>query len=138
GHLHEARITVLDGANVIPRHLNKHIDYDVVPSPAGVKEASLATPMGMAVTADGSTLYVAAFGSSEVGVFDTNALETNAFVPDADDHIPVSGGGPSGLVLNEEADRLYVFTRFNNAVAVIDTAGGTEITHHALHNPEPP
>src|SRR6185369_9900608 len=27
GHLHEARITVLDGANVLPRHLNKHIDY---------------------------------------------------------------------------------------------------------------
>ena len=27
GHLHEARITVLDGATVLPRHLNKHIDY---------------------------------------------------------------------------------------------------------------
>ena len=35
GHLHEARITVLDGANVLPRHLNPHIDYDVVPSPIG-------------------------------------------------------------------------------------------------------
>ena len=37
GHLHEARITVLDGASVTPRHLNKHIDYDVVPSPPGVE-----------------------------------------------------------------------------------------------------
>src|SRR5205823_14344924 len=27
GHLHEARITVLDGTQVIPRRLNKHIDY---------------------------------------------------------------------------------------------------------------
>ena len=44
GHLHEARITVLDGATVTPRHLNKHIDYDVVPSPAGVKDDSLAIP----------------------------------------------------------------------------------------------
>src|SRR4029077_19623549 len=26
GHLHEARITVIDGVNVLPRHLNKHID----------------------------------------------------------------------------------------------------------------
>ena len=35
GHLHEARITVLDGASVLPRHLNKHLDYAVVPSPPG-------------------------------------------------------------------------------------------------------
>jgi YVTN family beta-propeller protein len=139
GHLHEARITVLDGANVVPRHLNKHIDYGDVPSPAGIEEASLATPMGMAVTADGATLYVAAFGSSEVGVFDTNLLETDDFVPDADDHIAVSGGGPSGLVLNEAADRLYVFTRFDNAISVIDisTTSPSEIAHHPVHNPEP-
>ena len=37
----------------------------------------------MAVTADGATLYVAAFGSSAVGVFDTGALENDTFVPDA-------------------------------------------------------
>src|SRR5262249_52429141 len=53
GHLHEARITVLDGASVLPRHLNKHIHYDDVPSPTGVKDASLAIPVGMAVTSDG-------------------------------------------------------------------------------------
>src|SRR6185436_17927294 len=73
GHLHEARITVLDGASVIPRHLNKHIDYDDVPSPPGVAQNSLATPLGMAVSSDGTTLYVAAFGSSKVGVFSTAA-----------------------------------------------------------------
>src|SRR6185436_17193660 len=32
GHLHEARVTILNGATVTPRHLNKHIDYGVVPS----------------------------------------------------------------------------------------------------------
>src|SRR5438876_100126 len=75
GHLHEARITVLDGAAVLPRHLNKHINYAVVPSPAGVKDKSLATPLGLAVSGDGTTLYIAAFGSSTVGVFGTAALE---------------------------------------------------------------
>ncbi len=34
GHLHEARITVLDGDQVEPRHLNKHIDYNALPAPA--------------------------------------------------------------------------------------------------------
>src|SRR5690606_23321717 len=71
GNLHQARITVLDGANVLPRHLNKHIDYSVRPAPLGTADHSLATPLEMAVTSDGTTLYVAAFGSSRIGVFDT-------------------------------------------------------------------
>src|SRR5262245_17974357 len=58
GHLHEARITVLSGGSVTPRHLNKHIDYDVVPSPAGTAARSLATPVGLAVDSTGTTLYV--------------------------------------------------------------------------------
>jgi DNA-binding beta-propeller fold protein YncE len=136
-HLHEARITILDGANVIPRHLNKHIDYDVVPSPPGTAANSLATPLEMAVTGDGATLYVAAFGSSKVGVFSTADLEMNNFVPSSADHISVSGGGPSGLVLDEAKDQLYVFTRFDNAISVIDTISETEIAHVAVYNPEP-
>ncbi len=135
GNLAQSRITVLDGANVDVRHLNKHIDYSLLPAPAGTKEKSLASPMGMAVSADGATLYVAAFGSGKIGVFDTAALEGDTFVPDAADHLSVSGGGPSGLVL--AANHLYVATRFNNAVSVVDTALETEIQSLSLHSPEP-
>lgn len=138
GHLHEARITVLDGANVVPRRLNKHIDYSVVPSPPGVSDASLATPLGMAVTSDGRALYVAAFGSSAVGVFDTAELELDMFVPSAAAQIAVTGGGPTGLVLNEAAGLLYVATRFDDAISVIDTNARVEIAHIPVHNPEPP
>jgi DNA-binding beta-propeller fold protein YncE len=137
GHLHEARITVLDGANVLPRHLNKHIDYDVVPSPAGVKEKSFAIPTDMAVTSDGTTLYLAAFGSSAVGVFVTSDLEGDTFTPTASNHILISGGGPSGLVLDEAHGQLFVLTRFDNGISVIDTALAMEATHLSLHNPEP-
>ena len=35
----------------------------------------------MAVTSDGQTLYVAAFGSSSIGVFNTAALEADTFDP---------------------------------------------------------
>ncbi len=137
GHLHEARITVIDGSTVAPRHLNKHIDYDQRPAPPGVKAHSLATPLGLAVSADGATLYVAAFGSSKIGVFDTAALEADTFVPDAADHIPVSGGGPTGLVLDEARHQLYVLTRFDNAVSVVNLITRREEAHVALHNPEP-
>jgi DNA-binding beta-propeller fold protein YncE len=137
GHLHESRITVIDGGVATPRHLNKHIDYGVVPSPPGVKEKSLSLPLGMAVSSDGTTLYVAAMGSNAIGVFDTSELENDTFVPDAGDHIAVSGGGPTGVVLDEARDRLYVLTRFDDAVRTIDLATKTEIATAALHNPEP-
>lgn len=138
GHLHEARITVLDGATVLPRALNKHIDYSVLPAPAGTKNHSLATPLDMAITADGATLYVAAFGSSKVGVFDTASLEADTFVPSAASHVTLSGGGPTGLALDEAAERLYVLTRFDNALSVVDTTTLAEIGHVPLsYNPEP-
>src|SRR5262249_13283149 len=79
GHLAETRITVVSGGTVLPRHLNKHIDYAAVPQAPGVAEDSLATPLEMAVTPDGATLYVAAFGSQEIGVFSTAALENDSF-----------------------------------------------------------
>src|SRR4029078_13227539 len=85
----------------------------------------------------GTTLYVAAFGSSEVGVFSTSQLEADTFTPSAADHIAIPGGGPSGLVLNEDHGLLYVATRFDNGISVIDLGTQSEAEHHSLHNPEP-
>jgi DNA-binding beta-propeller fold protein YncE/mono/diheme cytochrome c family protein len=140
GHLHESRISIVDGVDVVARHLNKHIaaladGYRTEPMPPAVKAASLATPMDMALANDG-TLYVAAFGSSVVGVFDAAELEDDSFVPGAR-QIALSGGGPAGLALDEAAQRLYVLTRFDNAIAIVDTATDTQIGRLPLHDPEP-
>ncbi len=137
GNLHKARITVLDGTSVIPRHLNKHIDYSSVPAPAGVKENSLSYPLGMAISATGDTLYLAAFGSSKIGIFNTSDLEDDSFVPSSSNHISVTGGGPTGVILNEARGELYVLTRFDNSISVIDTTSQLEESHIALHTPEP-
>jgi YVTN family beta-propeller protein len=143
GKLAQTRITVLSGATVSPRHLNKHIDYAKLPSnPAfdwTMKDHSLATPLEMAVTGDGRTLYVAAFGSSRVGVFDTAELENDSFNPRTNSacYIDVGGGGPSGLVLDEARGRLYVSTRFDNAVKVVDLATRATLSSVAMKNPEP-
>jgi DNA-binding beta-propeller fold protein YncE len=140
GDLAESRVTILSGANVLPRHLNKHIVYSTRPAPAGVKDHSLATPTGMAVSPDGMTLYVAAFGSSKIGVFDTAALAADTFDPavTSTHYITVSGGGPSGLVLDTAHNRLYALTRFDDAVSVVNLGTGSETSHLSLHNPEPP
>jgi YVTN family beta-propeller protein len=140
GDLAVARISVLADGTVAPRPLNKHIDYSLRPAPAETADASLAIPLDMVVSSDGRTLYVAAFGSGKVGVFDTEQLENDTFNPVTDSarHITLSGGGPGGLALDELRRRLYVLTRFDNAVAAVDLDSSTEIAKVALHNSEPP
>jgi YVTN family beta-propeller protein len=143
GHLAEARITVISGSSVTPIHLNKHIDYSKLAGSPGfdptAKTHSLSMPLDMAVTSDGKTLYVAAFGSSKIGVFDITALENNTFDPTviSSNYLPVSGGGPSGLVLDQAHSRLYVMTRFDDAVKVIDLTASQEVEQLPLPNPEP-
>ncbi|HYC00780.1 MAG TPA: SMP-30/gluconolactonase/LRE family protein [Candidatus Limnocylindrales bacterium] len=140
-HIAESRISIIDpvAETVATRHLNKHIDYDTCcnPLPNPTNEASLAFPLEMAFSSDGSTLYVSAFGSSKIGVFDTAELSSDTFVPSSSSHIELSGGGPTGLVLDEANSRAYVLTRFDNSVSVVSTATGAEVDHIALHNPEP-
>ncbi|MFE8602563.1 hypothetical protein [Archangium violaceum] len=139
GRFHENRITVLSSAGVRPRHLNKHINYDAccAPIPNAENQKSLAMPTGMVVSGDGRTLYVAALGSNKVGIFNTAELENNTFVPNAANHIRLTGGGPTGLVLDERHDRLYVMTRFDNSISIVDTRRRAEIGHVGMYNPEP-
>jgi YVTN family beta-propeller protein len=138
GHLMESRVTVLDGGSATPRHLNKHIDYDTCCADNPTENAtSVAFPLGMAISSDGATLYVAGFGSSDIAVYDTAQLENDTFTPSVADQITVSGGGPTGMVLDETRTQLYVLTRFDNSISVVSTGTGMETSHVALHNPEP-
>ncbi len=144
GHLHESRISVLASAgSVAPRHLNKHIDYNVNGGalPNAVNDKSLATPLGMAISGNGQTLYVAALGSSKIGVFNTASLENDTFVPSTSNQIVLDNGntpvGPTGLVLDEARNRLYVLTRFDNAIAIVNTTNKTVVGRTPLYNPEP-
>ena len=143
GHLAEARITVISGTTVAPRHLNKHIDYTKLAGSPGfdptAKTHSLSMPLEMAVSSDGATLYDAAFGSSKIGVFKTSALEGDTFNPvtDSASYIPVSGGGPSGVVLDEARGLLYVMTRFDDAVKTVDLRSNREVSRFEMPNPEP-
>ena len=103
GRLAESRITVIDGASVNPRHLNKHLDYGALAGTMAfdpnAKDHSLATPLEMAISSDGATLYVSAYGSSKIGVFPTAALEADTFDPTtlSANYFDVSGGGTRWL-----------------------------------------
>jgi len=136
GNLHQARITVIDAqGNVTPRHLNKHIPYGVSPVPAGVKEKSIATPLNMAVSSDGTTLYVAGFGSNTVAIYDTAQLENDTFVPSAANMIPIEG--PTGLVLDEARGFLWVSSRRTNTVYSVRLSDRFVTIGAGRYNPEP-
>jgi len=151
GHLSESRITVLDpaGPSLDVQHLNQHIDYNQLHTDPGAdhtainaqKTHSLATPLQPVISADGSKLYVAAFGSAKVGVFNVADIDDPNFESNFDPTVQSAnyidtGGGPSGLVLDEANNRLYVMTRFNNRVEVFDLTTKQMLKKHPLHNPE--
>jgi YVTN family beta-propeller protein len=95
----------------------------------------------MVVSSTG-TVYVAAYGSAKIGVFNTATIEDTAFETNyqpatASANYIATGGGPAGLALDEPHGRLYVYTRFDDSVAVIDTATRATLATHPLYNPEP-
>lgn len=137
-HLHEARITVIDGDSVDPRRLNPHLAYDEVPAD-DVRHRTLATPVAMAMNAAGTTLYVAALGSSSIGVIDVDNLREGVVDTSYSRVISLREpwpGGPVGLVLDEARDQLYVLNRFDNSVALIDLSSGAQ-SRLSMHTPEP-
>ena len=105
----------------------------------GVKDHSLAHRPGWRSRRTGprSTSRRSVVGASAFS--STAALEADTFDPTPGSaSLTVSGGGPSGIVLDPARARLYVLTRFDNAVSVVDLGGATETAHLPLHNPEPP
>ncbi|TBO34544.1 hypothetical protein EYS42_00445 [Aquabacterium lacunae] len=143
GKIALSRISVVNNGQVTTRHLNKHIDYSkLADNPSfdwTAKNHSLAFPMDMAVTKDGRKLYVTAYGSSKIGVFNTSELEADTFNPRtaSSNYIDVTGGGPAGIVLDEARGQMYVMTRFDNAVKVINLSSKAEVGVAKLPNPEP-
>jgi DNA-binding beta-propeller fold protein YncE len=144
GNLHRARVTVLDASadnsgteatefTVRPRHLNTHIEYGATTVDPDTKDRSLATPLGMAISEDGDTLYVVGFGSNAVGRYELAQLDSDGFEPTANNMIPVPEQ-PAGIVLDDAAGRLYVATRY--ILYVVDAATGDVIQASAFHTPE--
>jgi DNA-binding beta-propeller fold protein YncE len=136
GNTVDSRISVLDPSTgaVAADNLNTHLDHT---TGTGDPSRSLAFPEGIEVTADGRQLYVIAQGSSKLAVYDTKAIEAGAVLPTAASQVLLSGGGPTGLALDEPNGVAFVLTRFDNGISVVDLRGRKERQHVALFNPEP-
>lgn len=137
GRIADQRITVIDDTGVRPRVLNKHLDFSANAWSQQDRELSVSLPLDMAITADGNMLYATAFGSCKIVGYQTGKLRDDTFEPVTSSHIPLSGCGPSGIVLDEDNDRAFVLTRFDNGISIIDLATSSESSHVQMFNPEP-
>ena len=138
GHIADSQITVIDPAHgsVAAHDLNPHVDYATEGS-AQEKALSVAFPQDIAVSADGGTLYTVAQGSSKLAIYRTSDIEAGTIVPRLADQVVLTGGGPTGVVVDESSNRAFVLTRFDNSISVVDLRHRSEIHHVAMFDPEP-
>jgi hypothetical protein len=121
GHIVESRITVIAGTAATPHHLNPQINYSCEPpcaqNPTEV-EQSLAFPGDLVFSSNGQRVYVTGFGSEKLGIFDTNDLEANIITKT----LVEVGAGPSGIVLDEARNQLYVMNRIDHTISIVSNA----------------
>ena len=126
GHVADHRLTRLDAGSGAATvfDLNAGLDYGVLPNPAA-QASALAQPTGLVFTANGSDVWVAAFGSDRVAR--VNAA-TGAVLASVELRGTLQTSrqmrGPRSLALVESRQRLYVLNKISNTVSVIGTASG--------------
>jgi DNA-binding beta-propeller fold protein YncE len=130
GHAIDSRITRITtglSPSVTAHDLNAAVDYSVLPN-AAAKAAALAEPT--AVVCGGGIVYTAAQGSDRIGVV-SPAGQVLARIG-LGSTTTMNRRGPRGLALHPSAPVLYVFNRFANSVAVIDTLSRTLVRELGL------
>ncbi len=80
------------------------------------------TPLGVAVSPDGSFVYVTNSGSSTVPGVSVIATGTNTVVATVS-----VGSGPEGVAVSPDGSRVYVANVFSNTVSVIATGTNTVV-----------
>lgn len=89
-----------------------HVDLNAHRDPRLPDDLRCAMPNAMALSADGSRLYVACYETRTTMVVDTRARRVVAALRSR----PDDGFGPRGLALNERAGVIYVYNRADNTV----------------------
>ncbi len=130
------RVSIISDGAVSTQNLNTHIDRSAASADDTLRALSISQPMGMAIDDSTNRLYVTGFGSGKLFIYNTDAIGDDNFPSTPRQAVDVSGG-PTDVVLNSDATKAYVLTRFNNSVAVIDTNTLQQEQALALFNPEP-
>jgi YVTN family beta-propeller protein len=136
GRFADTRVTIVDpGGRRTSVDLNPHVDESVTPGPPEEVALSLAQPGDGTFDRSGGRFYLTAFGSSKVAVLDGDSGRVLHRIDVA--------GGPSGVALDQGRNRLYVMSRFDHAISIVDTkrlrqVGSAGLSGPAGFDPSPP
>ncbi|NOS70121.1 MAG: hypothetical protein HOP33_09345 [Verrucomicrobia bacterium] len=125
-----ATIDPLTLTNVV-KDLNPHLDYLSRVIPETERNKSLGDPRGIVWSSDGTRGYVTGMGSDNLVIINSNGqrIATNSAI--------ALGKGPTGLVLDEARNRLYVWNRFGGTISVVDTLAESVAQTVPLFDPTP-
>jgi DNA-binding beta-propeller fold protein YncE len=139
GHIVDSRISTINPGTgaVTATDLNSHLVGHYEDATADQKAVSVAFPQDVTVSRDGSTLYTVMQGSGKLAIYSTAEIESGSSTPNAANQIALSGGGPTGVVINEGSHTAFVLTRFDNSISAVDLGTKHEVGKTKMFNPEP-
>ena len=129
-HVQLAEVNPADSSAVI-RDLNPHLDYKKPQIPEADRQKSIGDPRAVVWSADGTRAYISGMGSDNIVVVDEQGNRTGLIQSSS------TNQGPTGLALDENRQRLYVYNRFAGSLSTIDTSIQTVIDTLPLFDPTP-
>lgn len=117
GIFQESRVARIQGNQTTLQDLNPHAITREIPAPQ--KDLSLAQPM--AILADASGAWLAAFGSDRIARLDSSGNITHRI--DLRTTFPDTVRGPRGITPIHGTDRLAVFNKLSHSLTIIDASG---------------
>jgi PQQ-dependent catabolism-associated beta-propeller protein len=108
----------LDGSASVIRIADHTVQGRIAFLPPGMRSEDV-TPVGMALSPDGKTAYVALGRANHVAVVDVPSRQVKSYV--------LVGHRPWGLALNRDGSRLYVANGQSDDLTIVDTASGKSL-----------
>ncbi|HTO90673.1 MAG TPA: hypothetical protein VMJ70_06035, partial [Candidatus Sulfotelmatobacter sp.] len=102
--------------NVVQRKLNPHIDFDTTPGTQAEADSALGIPSAIGFSSSGLRAYVAAFADNKIGVLNPAGGAASTVLARVG-----CVAGPSGVVVDDARNRLYVVGRFHNQLQTLST-----------------
>jgi YVTN family beta-propeller protein len=133
GHFVNNQISTVNPANGKTEiyDLNPNIDYGTLPNPSAIA-TTLGMPTAVVFDPAGVNLYIAAFGTDRVGIFNTTTNQVASFIEIDPQAVgatvnPATKRGPRGLAMgvNGSAGTLYVMNRISNTISIVNLASNT-------------
>ncbi len=107
--------------------LNPHLDYSTATLPQSTRDLSIGDPRGIVWDGSGQG-YISGMGSNNVVIVDPTLSRVG---------LVEVGQGPTGVVVDEALDLVYVLNRFDATISRISTVAAVELDRVGFYDPTP-